>query len=158
MKLWNKLNKMRWPRKVFLPAAVVVVFITTYALILPAITMEKQTYCGMEEHQHTDACYTVTRELACGLEETEGHTHTEECYSTERTLVCGLEEGEDHQHTDECYEEEKVLTCGLEESEGHTHTDDCYTETRELTCSLPEHVHSSECFVNPHPETSEEET
>lgn len=33
-----------------------VVFCTTYALILPAITMERTTYCG-KEHTHSPACY-----------------------------------------------------------------------------------------------------
>ncbi len=36
----------------------VVVFITTYMLILPAITAEKQTYCGNEEHEHTLQCFS----------------------------------------------------------------------------------------------------
>ena len=35
----------------------VVVFCTTYALILPAITMTRQTVCGLEEHVHTVQCY-----------------------------------------------------------------------------------------------------
>jgi hypothetical protein len=30
----------------------VVVFCTTYALILPGITLERQAYCGLEEHTH----------------------------------------------------------------------------------------------------------
>ena len=33
-----------------------VVFCTTYAMILPAITLE-QNSCGLTEHTHTDACY-----------------------------------------------------------------------------------------------------
>ncbi|MEE1035669.1 MAG: hypothetical protein U0L15_01030, partial [Oscillospiraceae bacterium] len=37
--------------------ACVVVFITTYALILPAITMEKETVCGCEEHTHGEMCF-----------------------------------------------------------------------------------------------------
>ena len=38
--------------------AAIVVFVTTYALVLPAITMEKVAECGVEEHQHDDSCYT----------------------------------------------------------------------------------------------------
>lgn len=34
-----------------------VAFATTYALILPAITMEKTTFCGLEEHTHVQSCY-----------------------------------------------------------------------------------------------------
>ena len=40
--------------------ACVVVFCTTYALILPAITMEQPTFCGFEEHTHDESCYTRT--------------------------------------------------------------------------------------------------
>ena len=69
--------------------ACLVVFCTTYALILPAITLEKQANCGMEEHIHTDSCYTT--ELTCPLAEGEGHTHTEDCYETTMELTCPLE-------------------------------------------------------------------
>lgn len=49
---------------------------------------------------HTDACYEPAAEKTplCGLEE---HTHTEDCYSADGTLVCALPE---HMHTDACYE------------------------------------------------------
>lgn len=39
------------------------VFVTTYMLILPAITMEKTSFCGIEEHEHRDACYEMRRIL-----------------------------------------------------------------------------------------------
>ncbi len=96
----KKINWSLWRRRVALPVAMVVVFVTTYSLILPAITMENQTYCGIEEHQHTDACYTVETVYTCGLEESEEHTHTDECVSEVRTLTCGLEE---HVHAAECF-------------------------------------------------------
>ena len=37
--------------------AAVVVFCTTYALILPAITLEGEG-CGLEEHIHDESCYS----------------------------------------------------------------------------------------------------
>ena len=37
--------------------AAIVVFVTTYALILPAITLEKKAVCGIEAHQHDGSCY-----------------------------------------------------------------------------------------------------
>jgi hypothetical protein len=39
--------------------AAVVVFVTTYALVLPAITMESQASCGIPAHQHDDSCWDV---------------------------------------------------------------------------------------------------
>ena len=38
--------------------ACAVVFCTVYALILPAITLEKTPQCGKTEHTHSEACYT----------------------------------------------------------------------------------------------------
>ena len=141
--------------------AAVVVFVTTYALVLPAITMESQAQCGIEAHQHDDSCYSEN--LICGQEESEGHHHTEDCYTVTRKLVCSIEEHrhtaengcfaedgslictlEEHAHEDSCYEEVRELTCGLEETEGHHHTDDCYEKI--LTCGKEVHIHSTECY------------
>ena len=35
----------------------VCLFIVLFGLLLPAFTLEKQTYCGFEEHTHKDECY-----------------------------------------------------------------------------------------------------
>ena len=56
----------------------IVVFCTVYVLILPAITLERKTTCGQEEHVHTEECYSVDGQLICGREE---HQHTETCYA-----------------------------------------------------------------------------
>ena len=50
------LRKKRWKLAVNVMGCVVV-FCTTYALILPAITMQKDTICGYEEHLHGEECY-----------------------------------------------------------------------------------------------------
>ena len=158
-------RKRRWYKAVSCLAAVVV-FCTTYALILPAITMEQDAKCGIPEHvhdescyivvsephvhdescyelvgghAHTDDCYTLQRgELICGQEERKGHHHTDACYTETTTLVCGLEEDENHQHTAACYETTRERTCGLEESGGHQHTDECYAWEQVLTCGQEE--------------------
>ena len=78
----------------------IIVFVTTYALILPALTLEKGALiCGMEVHEHDGNCYTDV--LTCALQESEGgHEHTDSCY--ERQLICGKEQ---HVHVNSCYEE-----------------------------------------------------
>ncbi len=182
----------------------VVVFCTTYALILPGITLERQTYCGLEEHTHTDECYAKdgggglkklicdpeseaefvihthddmcyrNGELICPLDELEEHEHTDDCYSVTQELICDKEESEGHTHSDECYEQtlgeltcddtsethehddscyeqSEELVCGQEESEGHTHDDSCYIENKELVCGFPEvveHKHDDSCYEN----------
>ena len=66
----------RW-RQVVNVLACIAVFITTYALILPAITMEQTIYCEQEEHEHTEECYRTEEVLIC---ETPMHVHSDECY------------------------------------------------------------------------------
>ena len=53
--LAKKRRRRLWTRVVSVLGCVVV-FCTTYSLILPAITAEKTT-CGLEEHTHTEECY-----------------------------------------------------------------------------------------------------
>ena len=149
-----------WYRSVSAFAAVVV-FITTYALVLPAITLEKTAACGIEEHQHDESCYESR--LVCGQEESEGHHHDDSCYSITKELVCDLEEHEHseengcydeegnlicktpgHTHSASCFKESKTLTCGQEEREGHHHTDACYEKV--LVCGKESHIHSAECY------------
>ena len=50
----------RWQKAVSIMGTLVV-FCTAYALILPAVTMGKETYCGQEEHQHSEDCYLLMR-------------------------------------------------------------------------------------------------
>jgi len=72
--------------------AAVVVFVTTYALVLPAITMESEAYCGIPAHQHSDDCYEL--QLVCEIPESPGHHHSDACYSVNQVLVCETEEHE----------------------------------------------------------------
>ncbi len=87
-------------RRCFACAAVIVVFFTTYSMILPAITASIPT-CGIEEHVHSSECYRVEKKLVCENTDPE-HVHSEECYSKRDVLACGKEE---HVHFDECFAE-----------------------------------------------------
>ena len=139
----------RWSKLVTVLACVVV-FCTTYALILPAVTMTSETYCGKEAHTHTEECYE--RELICTLGSDEDiHEHTDTCYEPQLVLACGQEEGPEHTHTDECYRMESVLVCtegeGASGAGTHQHRDTCYKET--LICGKEEHQHTLLCYSNP---------
>lgn len=99
--------------------ACLVVFCTSYALILPAITMERTACCGKEEHQHDESCYAESEILICESEAvSEEHIHTEACYTYEKTLICQIEE---HTHAEECYsnesETETAETIAAEQTE-----------------------------------------
>ncbi len=128
-----------------------VVFCTTYALILPAITMERETVCGLSEHVHTDSCYHRQRgALVCTLAESEGHTHTDACKGTKRVLSCTTPESDGHTHGESCYDAEGVLTCTQPETQGHHHSDSCYRTEEVFVCgkagSVPHH-HADECYA-----------
>lgn len=140
-------RKRRW-YQVMTCLAAAVVFCTTYALILPAITLEKQ--CEIPEHTHTEACYTsVQGDLICTQSTEPQHTHTEECYQETQNLVCGMSESTGHTHGAECYDEAGNLICGQEESEGHVHGEACYGVSRQLICGQteePAHQHTEACY------------
>ena len=169
-------RKRRW-YQVMTCLAAAVVFCTTYALILPAITLEKQ--CALPEHTHTEACYTSvqgdlictqstepqhthteecyqeTQDLVCGMPESTGHTHGAECYDQEGNLICGQEESQGHVHGEACYGVSRQLICGQTEEPAHQHTDACYSWNQVLTCGMEEHTHSEACTA-PEPEEPEE--
>lgn len=77
------IRKMKW-RRIVTILSCIVVFCTTYALIIPAVTMSRDTACGKEEHTHTEACYDENGALICGREE---HTHTDACLLAARELT-----------------------------------------------------------------------
>lgn len=125
------------------------VFITTYALILPAITMEAEADCGIKEHTHGDECYAWVEQSSIVCDE--GHTHTSTCYDEAGTLICGKEEViVVHTHDALCHDASGALICGLSEVTEHTHTDECYESIpSEPKCICEkeedEHEHSDAC-------------
>lgn len=68
--------RMKRRRRTVTAMACVVVLCTICALIFPASTIIGDTYCGKEEHTHTDSCYEENQ--VCTKEE---HTHSLSCYS-----------------------------------------------------------------------------
>lgn len=166
-------KRQLWYR-VVITLAVVVVFVTTYMLILPAITMENKAECGITEHKHdancysshyekekelvcttdslgvhkhTDACYDAEHKLICGYADFVIHEHDASCYDKDGNLVCTIPEHKLHQHTPECYQMQKQLVCTQEESVGHTHTPECYTKQQgALICGKEEHTHGEGCY------------
>lgn len=100
--LKSRRNKSIWFRSCVI-LALVVVMLTSYALIFPARTVERTLICDKTEHIHDETCYLTV--LTCGLDEDENHSHTKSCYTT--VLVCGMEE---HTHSESCYAEPEPVT------------------------------------------------
>lgn len=142
---YTKVHKRKRLRhRVVTVLAGVVVFCTTYALILPAITLEKQ--CDIPEHTHTDACYEQVTSVekrvpACSAKTLEIHQHTADCYDADGNPTCGYADFVVHSHDSTCYDEKGNLWCLLPEIEAHRHTADCY--------ALPEeHTHAEGCYTS----------
>lgn len=160
---YTKVHKRKRLRhRVVTVLAGVVVFCTTYALILPAITLEKQ--CDIPEHTHTDACYAQVTSVekrvpVCSAETLEIHRHTADCCDADGNPTCGYADFVVHSHDSRCYDEKGSLWCPLPEIEAHRHTADCYALPEEhthaegcytsvrgdLVCG--EHVHTDACYV-----------
>ena len=142
---YTKVHKRKRLRhRVVTVLAGVVVFCTTYALILPAITLEKQ--CDIPEHTHTDACYAQVTSVekrvpVCSAKTLEIHQHTADCYDADGNPTCGYADFVVHRHDSRCYDEKGSLWCPLPEIEAHRHTADCY--------ALPEeHTHAEGCYTS----------
>lgn len=162
-------KKARW-KKIMAVLACGVVFCTTYALILPAITMEqnKKPVCTEEQvsgHVHTSECQNEEKELICGYADYVIHTHDENCKDENGHIICGLKEVKEHRHTESCYESkavqmpdgeqeqevqtEKVLVCKEPEEIYHEHASSCYDEDGNRICGqiqLLRHEHTKECM------------
>lgn len=170
-------RRRKWWHQIVSAMAAVVVFVTTYALILPAITMEQETVCGLNEHTHSDACYYVpvlkvgkdyacplvlhthdsncydeNHEIICGYADFAVHTHNKRCVDEQGFLICNLPEHMAHEHQEECYLEESLYQCGLEEGDGgHTHDENCWS-IQKLICEQIEsdgHSHAENCYSRP---------
>ncbi len=154
-------------RKIVTVLASVVVFCTTYALILPAITMETQPVCGKEVHIHGEECYALPEaaevfRLVCTPENLGLHVHGTDCYGAEGELLCGLAEFVLHRHDNACYDQSGTLICPLPEMAAHMHEEACWTQPHvhgegcytpqqgQLLCPVEEgsiHVHGDGCYT-----------
>lgn len=143
----SRKHRRRWQRFVS-TVAMVVVFCTTYALILPAITMHTELLCGLEEHTHSGEC---GMDYGCGAllaGKRVVHSHSSLCYGSDGQLLCPLGELEEHIHCDVCSGFERLI-CGKEEAQPHTHGEACYRASEEPQCSMavqPPHHHEDGCF------------
>ena len=129
--------RKRW-QKVVTALCALAVFCTTYALILPAITLEKG--CPIPEHTHATECYTqvtVRQEttLSCAAQI---HQHTDSCYDEHHNLVCGYADFLVHVHEECCYDGSGNLRCTLPEIKAHSHDEGCYA---------PGHSHGADCYT-----------
>lgn len=148
----SKRRRSLW-QKIVGALACLVVFCTTYALILPAITMEKKPACAKTEHTHTEACYTQTMDSVtktvpvCTPERLGLHWHTAGCWGETGEYICGYSDFFVHVHDAICYDEEGNLWCPLPEIVPHMHGEDCYAQPEPTPEPDPVHTHTDECYA-----------
>ena len=138
--------------------SMVVIFTTTYSMILPAIAIdqnqasaepgmdiEQQSYvsslaCHYTPHVHTDACYIEKDVLDANGNPTG---------QKEKELICGKADFVMHEHDASCYDENGNLVCKLPEIPWHVHSKEegCYETRHVLNCTIPEHVHTDACYT-----------
>ncbi len=136
-------KRRRWRRAVSVLACAVV-FCTTYALILPAITLSAEPKCGLEEHTHTEDCYETR--LVCGQTESGPETAPE----TAADPVDGTAPESDPapaEDSGDAPSPESVPEDAAPTESAHVHTEACYQQV--LTCGKTEHTHTDACWSDP---------
>lgn len=161
MRMRPRRRRQLWRRTVSV-LAVLVVFCTVYALVLPAITLADEPICGQQVHEHSDSCYRHELKIFnCAAAE---HVH-EGCEDELGNMSCGFGEVVLHRHSQVCYDQTGALICLLPEQQEqlteatpdqpggqtaeHLHTPSCYDETGSRICGLRSgvlHVHDETCF------------
>lgn len=179
----NRKRRRHWQRAVgFL--SVLVVLLTAYVLILPAITMEKSPICGMEAHTHGEDCYLTMPvyeyicpeqtktllhthnefcvdqwgNLLCSLPQCAEHIHGEDCYGEDGTLLCTIDQIGEHIHDAACFDDQGNLICTILPAVRHDHSEACrilsQETTRVLICTKEEHSHTDACFTSQETESA----
>ena len=87
--------------------ALLVCLAVFWRLKLVGTAMTNEASCGLQEHTHTDSCYTTVLDCTAATQETGTgeHIHTDACYK--RELICTLPE---HTHTADCYSDPEADT------------------------------------------------
>ena len=111
-----------------------------------ALTTDNEYSCGMEEHVHTDDCYT--EELVCGYEEGEPED-PDSAFSVDSEPTTEEPEAEPEEPEEPVQTEPETIWVP------HEHTDACYEEV--LVCGLPEHHHTVNCLSDPLDGTQDED-
>lgn len=174
-KYMKQSKKRRTWTKIVSVMACLVVFCTTYALILPAITQENKVTCTLAEHKHDENCYTtiVTEKLICTKPEVIYHEHTDECYEIVETAAQAGNDQVSDSAAETASEEESVDvteviadgqgeesgvmedsamaqdTSAIETEEPGDETSTEVTTEKILVCTKPEkevHEHTETCY------------
>lgn len=148
-------KKSIWHRAVSMMAAVVV-FVTTYMLILPAITMEKETYCGQENqpgHIHSTSCYEqrtdeiineeAAAQPAVSLASGDTSVGLFSIEGIEEVTDPGLED-EDSAASSQNGAESESESESASETESESEIE---IETSLYLCGLEEHEHEESCYT-----------
>ena len=85
---------------IFLISAVLVAIIVFWWLKLVGITITGDAFCGLDEHSHTEECYSTQIICNSSEEELSGNTHKHDNTCSKKVLICTKTE---HTHSAECF-------------------------------------------------------
>jgi len=139
----KQIEKKRYWHRTYL--AVLVAFLTLYALILPAITLE-QHGCELEEHIHGPECFAQVLSTREALRECRPHLHEDFCFDAEGELICGYADFYVHEHDASCFDAEGELLCCLPELKAHIHTEECFAAAPAPEPAAESHQHEASCY------------
>ena len=150
----SRIQKNIWYR-VLCVLAGAVVFVTTYAMILPAVTLEStpDVYCGMAEHIHGDECFETAgipehKALSCDISSLI-HIHTDDCFGDDGMPECGMYDYIVHTHNSFCFDGGELI-CRFGECNHHVHTDECSDGQGGYICGKTTplvHQHTADCVT-----------
>ena len=125
--------KKQWQMAATVMAAVVV-FSTTYALILPAITLTKDNVYTSSDCQTASNSQKVhVGQMNSGSDKAAADVQTPS-NATQEIYYCGFEA---HTHDKDCYNDEGHLVC---EETVHVHTEECLIQFTEEELALIQNV------------------
>ena len=145
--LHSKSRRTRVVKPLMYILSCLVMFVTVYALILPALTLEQEAFCGYVEHTHTDNCKQLSQELVliCSEDNLAIHSHANTCYDVNGVLVCNIADYVAHSHNESCFDSLGSLLCSLEERKVHTHDSNCYEQVWPDSDQI--HEHNETCNI-----------
>ncbi len=105
----------------FLLTAFIVAIIVFWWLKLVGVTVTGEAFCGLDEHTHSENCYSV--EIICGYDTAEELSETAETAEVSESTQIAETTKNTHMHNEQCYKDN--LVCIISE---HTHSVDCYPD------------------------------
>ena len=123
----KKRNRKKVWYRVLTVLSAFVVFVTTYILILPAITLSDEPICGITEHKHSENCIVADVSVVFSCPALV-HSHDADCFDENGERICGKADFFVHTHSESCFDADGELICPLSEIKLNSSVEDSFSE------------------------------